>query len=353
MQADTGARYLEITVRYLFLVVLLLSVWRHCLAQGNDFYERATPTEPVRAVLDAFSSHSVVAIGYGGPREEAHAFRVSLIRDPRFAEVVDEVVVYFGNSRYQDTIDRYTRGDDVPYDELKKVWQNTTQPHDGWDRPIYAAFYSEVRLLNASLPADRRIRIVLADPPIDWSEIEAYRDLLPWLQRRFEFFTATVEREAATGQRLLLIGGASFFARSGPEWAPESEMPIERIERASGARAFTIWTTMFETLSDFQEDVTSWPRPSLALVSGTKIGSIEYNILSHDGTPGTLQDHYDAVLYLGAADDLVESKLDPELCSDQEYLAMRLPRLRMAADEGGPGWLEDFERYCASSLMRR
>ena len=41
---------------------------------------------PVNAILDAFRSHRVVALGEGSHgNEQGHAFRMSLIRDPRFA----------------------------------------------------------------------------------------------------------------------------------------------------------------------------------------------------------------------------------------------------------------------------
>src|SRR5918995_6751529 len=102
----------------------------------------AVPLEPIAAILDAFKTHQIVALGEGGHgNEQGHAFRLSLIRDPRFAQVVNDIVVEFGNSRYQEIIDEFVSGSDVPYASLRKVWQDTTQPHDVWDRPIYEEFF--------------------------------------------------------------------------------------------------------------------------------------------------------------------------------------------------------------------
>jgi hypothetical protein len=53
------------------------------------------------------------------------------------------------------------------------------------------------------------------------------------------------------------------------------------------------------------------------------------------------------VLYLGPESSLTEAKIAPELCSDEEYLAMRLPRLQIAAEAGAP-FLEEFTDYCNS-----
>ena len=108
-----------------------------------------------------------MALGEGAHNnEQAHVFRMSLIRDPRFAKVVDDIVVEFGNSRYQDIMDRFVGGEDVPHTQLQQVWQNTTQAHEIWDVPIYEEFFREVRKVNARLPKKRRLRVLLGDPRV-------------------------------------------------------------------------------------------------------------------------------------------------------------------------------------------
>jgi hypothetical protein len=52
----------------------------------------AIPVEPISAIVDAFHSHSPQG------NEQAHTFRLALIRDPRFADAVDDVVVEFGST---------------------------------------------------------------------------------------------------------------------------------------------------------------------------------------------------------------------------------------------------------------
>jgi hypothetical protein len=48
---------------------------------------------------------------------------------------MNDIVVEFGNSRYQDVMDRFVRGEDVPHAQLQPVWQNTAQAHEIWDVP--------------------------------------------------------------------------------------------------------------------------------------------------------------------------------------------------------------------------
>src|SRR5437762_876195 len=57
--------------------------------------ERAI-TQATTAILDAFRSYSIVALSEGTHgNEQGHGFRLALVRDPRFARVVNDIVVEF------------------------------------------------------------------------------------------------------------------------------------------------------------------------------------------------------------------------------------------------------------------
>src|SRR5690606_6237665 len=74
----------------------------------------ATPVDPVQAIVAAYDGHQIVALGEGNHGNlPGHALRLQLIRDPRFRDKVQDIVVEFGNSRYQDVIDRYIGGGTV------------------------------------------------------------------------------------------------------------------------------------------------------------------------------------------------------------------------------------------------
>jgi len=113
-----------------------------------------TPVEPIAAIADAFRSHAIVAVGNVEFRgdEQCQAFLRALVRDPRIAAVANDIVVEFGSARHQDVIDRFVRGEEVPPEALRRVWQDTTQVEYEWDRPIYEEFFRTVRTVNASLP---------------------------------------------------------------------------------------------------------------------------------------------------------------------------------------------------------
>jgi erythromycin esterase-like protein len=134
-----------------------------------------------RGALDviaaAFATHALVAVGEAHGNVRDHEFRVALIRDPRLFARVDDVLVEFGNARYQQLVDRFVTGDPVPDESLRRVWQDTTAPHSVWDRPIYEAFFKVVRELNAGPRRARPLRVLLGDPPIDWDAVHSPEDL--------------------------------------------------------------------------------------------------------------------------------------------------------------------------------
>ena len=152
-------------------------------------HSRATFPSPrikpaVEGVLDLFNQKAVVALGdYHGLAQE-EAFYIALIRDPEFAEKVGNVVVEFGGEGAQDIIDRYVAGENVPLTELRRVWTDTVGWYPGPASLGYVNFFANVRAANLKLPPEHRIKVWLGDPSIDWSKINSFRDLQPYLARR-------------------------------------------------------------------------------------------------------------------------------------------------------------------------
>lgn len=92
---------------------------------------------------------------------------MALVRDPRLAQVVNDIVVEFGSSLHQEVMDRSVRGASVADTVLRRAWQDTTQPDPVWDVPMYEEFCRAVRG-QRPVAAERRMRILLCDPPFDW-----------------------------------------------------------------------------------------------------------------------------------------------------------------------------------------
>ena len=330
------------------------------------------PVEPVPAILSAFASHDIVALDEGRHgNEQGHQLRLQLLRDPRFPRVVNDIVVEFGNARFQALMDRYTRGEEVPAGDLRRAWQDTTQ-HAVWDVPIFEEFFRAVRQVNASLPKERQLRVLLADPPIDWAAVKTAADHFKWLRMRDTHAAALVQQEVlAKKRKALVIFGAMHLQRkninANYEPLDGAETLISILDRA-GARIFTIRTPTESQPASLQAQMAAWPVPSLALLRGTRLGMQDAatfwsdempRFAVRDGQPSPLpreqwrvlpmQDLFDALLYLGPASKITSAKLAAALCADAAYRDMRRHRMLLLNHKTQA---DQFDRECGSQAAK-
>jgi erythromycin esterase-like protein len=70
---------------------------------GQPTLPDAVPADAITGILKLFNSYQVVGLGEGPHGNlEGHAFRLKLLRDPRFTEVVDDILVESGTARCSD-----------------------------------------------------------------------------------------------------------------------------------------------------------------------------------------------------------------------------------------------------------
>src|SRR5687768_11361986 len=117
------------------------------------------------ALVSAFDQTDIVALGEAHGRTLDSDLRIAMVRHPDFAKKVRSIVVEFGSTTEQSTLDRYIRGENVSRAQLEQVWKTTTQSRNGvWNSSIYADFFAAVRDVNARVPAGARIRVFGGDP---------------------------------------------------------------------------------------------------------------------------------------------------------------------------------------------
>jgi hypothetical protein len=334
----------------------------------------AVPREPISAILEAFKTHQIVVLGEPHAIEQGHAFRLALIRDPRFSRIVNDIVVECGNVRYQDVMDRFIRGDAIPESSVQPAWRNTVgSPGTTCDLPIYSDFIRAVRAVNAQLPKERQLRVLLGDPPIDWDNVHSIEDALKWAEARDTHIAEVVRREVLAKQRrALMIFGDGHLLRRNPRTNYEREPddlpgPFAAIlERGPGATLFTISSlAAYKDLKTIQADVDSWRVPSLVLLRGTALGAEDFmEYWAAAGGGGTrwvrrdgkrteipkdqwrtlrMEDQFDALLYLGPPSSMTRSRLSPALCADSAYMEMRLSRMSLVKQP-----TDGLKNYCAS-----
>jgi hypothetical protein len=155
------------------LLDVLRSDAQSSVAPKSKAASTRTTVDPVRAVIAAFDRVNLVGLGERHSSLEDSEFRLKLIRDPEFAQKVNDIVIEFGNPLHRDVLDRFVEGGDVPHRELSNVWQETTQRGHAWNSPIYEELIATVRSVIDALPAGKRLRVIAGDYPMDWSAIDA------------------------------------------------------------------------------------------------------------------------------------------------------------------------------------
>ena len=123
-------------------VLVALAIAAGPAATQPDAGRPASPVNAIDGILAAFAAARDRGVAGRTRQHQAHAFLLSLIRDPRFVGTVDDIVVEFGNARYQDVADRFVRGEDVPHESLRLVWRNHTQPSISADFTHHEEFFT-------------------------------------------------------------------------------------------------------------------------------------------------------------------------------------------------------------------
>ena len=195
-----------VTLAGLALVLFSLTTGPFISAQSLNLRlpdETAGVDAIARTLISAFDQFDVVALGEAHGRFRVDSdLRIAMVRHPDFAKKVRNIVVEFGSTTEQSTLDRYIRGETVSRAQLEQVWKTTTQATNGvWDQPIYADFFAAVRDVNSKLPADARIRVFGGDPG-------------PGDNRSRETAAVSVLKEQVLqkhGKALVIYGAAHFY----------------------------------------------------------------------------------------------------------------------------------------------
>ena len=340
-----------VTFRHLSAVIVAVGV---SAVFGQSDRADPIPMDPVDAIIRAFDQKPIVALAEAHALLEEHDLIVRLIRDPRFVDVASTIVVEWANALYQDSIDRYVAGADEPKQQLARAWRNTGfSPFAPWDAPVYERFFDVVREVNLTRAAPRRLRVVAADPPIEWTatrqEIEATRQRYP----RDAHFFQVIDRELLGPKRkaLVIFGGGHLYRHW---WNPFATAPtapnlIDLLEQRTRGSTFVIMVHAFvERDAELESRLRRWKPPAMALLKDTWLGLTSTDPLLQtaaergfpDGTVARakvnaylglrLQDLADAYLYLGDMESLTASVPTPAFfVANPEYVDELRRRFRL------------------------
>jgi hypothetical protein len=256
----------------------------------------------VTAVLAAFDAVDVVALGEAHGRKVDSDFRIRLIHHPDFPKKARFIVVEFVSSSYQQLLDRYVQGEDVPAAELEQAWRSTAFGARRQISPVYPELLAAVRDVNSRLPPAQRLRVLAGEPPTDGAATPA---------GRAEYTPALVRDQVLKngGKALLIYGSGHLWHHEGHiTRALEANGPGKVFVVDTLAPVFTGQTgsefeDLDEALLSVERTLQSDERPILvSLIAGpaAKLPANPFFLGQAGLSPDvTLGDIADAVLYFG------------------------------------------------------
>jgi hypothetical protein len=324
---------------------------------------RLDPKPALPSVLAAFSAYEVVGIDAAHGDKDIDDFILALIRDPSFPYRVNDIAVECGNSLYQPLLDRYIAGEQVPFTEVERVWRNTTQPMCG-QSAFFEQLFPLVRAINQTLPAEHRLRVLAADPPVDWNRIHDQKDFSPFTDRDGSI-ASIMEKEVLSKHRkaLMLFGIFHLLHASGPG----NGDAVTIYEKKYPGSTFVISDLGYfgtDPKDAARVSFANWPNPSLIRTRGTSLGSLKLdaflptpistddkcNVIDPFKARPTLvaADLIDAFLYLGPQNLRLREAIPADIALDTAYMS-ELLRRNAIIGLPGPRSLAEFNQQIVAS----
>jgi hypothetical protein len=296
-------------------------------------------------IFEAFKTHPLVGLGEMHGLAQIYDFYVVLLRDPRFARDVGNVVVEAGAAQQQAVIDRYVNGEMVPYQELRKVWSDASGAVPTITYAGSINIYSTIREVNAKLPPGQRIKVWLGQPPIDWAAMKTRADWerngqQMYFEQRDTYPTELIEREVlAKNKKALVLYEAGHLGIYPPATRRDSTLRMLIDAKHPGALFVVtpyVGYAQKECATRFERHIKGWPIPSL--VTPIRGSTLEKDIWRKGCNPmakpkdmpeelfevsgrNYLGLTSDALIYLGPRKSLVTGPRDPDIILDLEYRA--------------------------------
>jgi hypothetical protein len=318
------------------------------------------PLDAIQTMLTVLGQCPLVALAERHTLQDWHDFVTALLFHPDLPGKITDIVVEFGNSRYQDIADRFVLDcRPVANADLRQIWRQIGDP--SWNAPVYERFFHTVRAINWMQPPKRRIRVLLGQPPVTMTQVLANpkdKELLKKFTEPLDkHYAEVVKREVmAKGRSALLTGGGGHMLRGICPWSDDKRPNATTLlARNYPGKVFVVDLLILppgrqqeEEGRRLQDQLADWPRPAIAKPAGTWLGAttktlagrwvnaMAYRAINEQAA--RYDNQADAVLYLGPGEALTASRPDPAIYQIGDY-AEALQRLSpLLAPNGDPKW---------------
>lgn len=294
--------------RIVVLVLFLATVTLHRAGPEDSI---AVPA--IKGIVDDCKQHPVLIIGEAHWLKEAGDFYIRLVRDPEFQRTVQDIIVEFASRNNQPLLDRYLSGEDVPIQDVRKIWRDTTKVAS-WDSPIYAQWLAAIREVNRGLPVSRRLRVLAGDTPVEWSRIHNHSDWVALGDNNISFADVIINEVLKKKHRALVVLGTNHITKSGDREGGENT--TTRVESRYPGSTHVVLLIYHRTLDRAAQDLLRLPNQKTPALFELTESSLS-KLADQDGSP--LIKKTDALLYLGPPDSL-QMVLPPAGSLEPAYL---------------------------------
>lgn len=255
-----------------------------------------------------FDTHDIVAIGETHDKVEVTDFYIELINQKAFRKKVDFLVIEMGNHLYQDLLDRYILGSkQVEEKQLYQLWRNHTSCMlNGSDNTGMIRLLKAIRKSN--LENDHKIRVLAADPDIDWAKVDCLQQFYKHLGNRDEFYTdIVVDHIVKPNKKALIIMGNSHFnkQRTASMIKNNRQNPITALTNLHDSKVFLL-NIMYASSFPY-EALTKVKKGSVILTNDTWLGQVK--VSAPFLKDQTLKAQTDGIIYLGHRNELTKEKI--------------------------------------------
>ncbi len=158
---------------------------------------------PETLIADILKRRPLVGLGEIHWCPDVMSAITTLVESSALEGTFNDIVVEFGSARHQAWLDRYISGEDMDEAGLAAVWQDTLN-FLLWSPPVYADFFRRIRAVNQHRPVRTRIRVVLAEPAIDWETLDG-EGCARWHEQREMAYADRVEQEVLIHRRRAIL----------------------------------------------------------------------------------------------------------------------------------------------------
>jgi hypothetical protein len=259
--------------------------------------------DAIQGIVAAFQHHPVVMIGEVHWLQPAGEFYVQLVRDAKFQETAQDIVVEFASRNNQPLLDRYVAGESLPIEEVRHIWRDTTKVAS-WESPIYAEWLAAIRDVNRTLPPNRRLRVLAGDTAVDWQSIHTHADWEALGDNNVSFADVIVNEVLRKKRRALVVLGINHVTKSGDRNGAKDT--TTRVEARYPGSTYVVLLDNRGLLQPATQELVRLHRlrqnaPILCELAGTPLGDYP------DSDSTKLANKADALLYLGPPETLTRA----------------------------------------------